>query len=243
MTENEKTSDGRRRGRGRPPGPTARGAEARRRLYEIAIGMIASRGYEAATLRDVASEAGVSVGLIYRYFPSKQAVVLAFYDELSAEYASRSARMPAGRWRERFLHALRTSLGVLGPHRSALAALVPNLVGNAEEGLFARRTAFSRVRVHEVFVHAVLEAEDSPKPELAKALGGLLYLAHLAVILLWLLDTSAGQRATNALIASVERALPAASLVLRFRAVRAFVMGADQAFRDALFEDAPEART
>ena len=237
MAEGEKTKDGR-RGRGRPRGPTARGAEARRRLYDVAIQLLASRGYEATTLRDVAAEAGVSVGLLYRYFPSKRAVVLALYDELSAEYSSRAARMPAGPWRERFLHGLRTSLEVLGPHRKTLASLVPVLVGDTREGLFAKGTGFSRLRVQRVFAEAVLGAADAPRPELGEALGRLLYLVHLAVILWWLLDKSDGQRATRVLVASIERAIPAAAFVLRLRVVREFVMGADQAFRDGLFDDA-----
>ena len=62
------------------------------------MGLITRRGYEATTLRDIAREAGVSVGLLYRYFPSKQAVILAFYDELSADFARQAAGMPPGRW-------------------------------------------------------------------------------------------------------------------------------------------------
>src|SRR5215210_620354 len=101
------------RGRGRPRGPTAQGIETRRRLYEAAVGLIATRGWQETTLRDVAKEAGVSVGLLYRYFPSKQAVVLALYDELSSEYARQAGEMPPGRWRDRFIFALKTSLHVL----------------------------------------------------------------------------------------------------------------------------------
>ncbi len=37
----------------------------------------------------------MSVGLLYRYFPSKQAVVIALYDELSSEYARRTRRIAA----------------------------------------------------------------------------------------------------------------------------------------------------
>src|SRR5262249_34562047 len=60
------------RRRGRPSGRTAQGAAARDRLYETAMQLIAERGYEATTLRDIAKAANVSVGLLYRYFPSKQ---------------------------------------------------------------------------------------------------------------------------------------------------------------------------
>src|SRR6187549_2402359 len=104
------------RKRGRPPGRTPQGAAARERLYAIAMRLIAERGYDATTLRDIAREADVSVGLLYRYFPSKQAVVIALYDELSTEYARQAAMMPSGRWRDRFIFALKTSLDVLRPH-------------------------------------------------------------------------------------------------------------------------------
>ena len=83
FTENSKP-----RRRGRPPGRTAEGEAARRRLYETAIALIGERGYEGATLRDVAARAGVSPALLYRYFPSKRSVVLALYDELSDRFAA-----------------------------------------------------------------------------------------------------------------------------------------------------------
>ena len=230
FTENVKP-----RKRGRPPGQTAQGAAARERLYATAMQLIATRGYEATTLREVAKEAGVSVGLLYRYFPSKQAVVLALYDELSAAYAREAADMPPGPWRDRFMVALRRSLEVLEPHRVALRALTPVLVGDPEEGIFSQTTAFSRLRVQQVFEHVVAGARDVPKAPLAGALGRLLYLVHLAVLLWWLLDKSAHQRATAALVSLTGQLLPSAALALRLPPVRRFVIGVDALVRDALF--------
>jgi AcrR family transcriptional regulator len=223
-----------RRGPGRPPGRTARGVAAKQRLYEIAIELIAERGYETATLREVADRAGVSVGLLYRYFPSKRTVVLTLYDELSTHYAARAVAMKAGRWRDRFMFALEASLDVLGPHRRTLAALAPVLVGDAHEGLFSDATASSRQRVQRVFHHAVSEASDAPPDAVARALGQLLYVVHLAIILCWLLDRSPRQRATTAFVALVRQVLPAWSLTLRLRQVRSFVLAADELLRDAL---------
>ena len=113
--------------------------------------MIAERGYDSTTLRAIADEAGVSVGLLYRYFPSKQAVIIALYDELSAEFAREAAGMKPGRWRDRFTFALETSLRVLQPHRVALRALIPVMVGDPDDGVFADGTRFSRIRVQQVF--------------------------------------------------------------------------------------------
>ena len=223
------------RKRGRPPGQTPQGAAARDRLYATAIRLIAARGYEATTLRDIAKDARVSVGLLYRYFPSKQAVVIALYDELSTEYARHAAEMPPGRWRDRFIFALNTSLHVLEPHQLALRALTPVLVGDPEEGIFAASTAFSRLRVQRVFEEAVTEAADAPKRPLAEALGRLLYLVHLAVLLWWLLDKSLNQRATAALVSLTHKLLPSAALTLRAPPVRGFVISVDELIREALF--------
>ena len=226
------------RKRGRPAGPTRQGDTTRRRLYDTAIALITTRGYEATTLRDVAARAGVSVGLLYRYFPSKRAVVLSLYDELSADYAEQAAGMDAGKWRDRFLFALATSLQILHPHRRTLTALVPVFFGGADEGLFAPGTLFSRRRVQAVFHEAVMGATDAPRPEVAAALGRLLYLVHLAVILWWMMDKSPKQRATHALVALIKQTLPASALTLRLPRIRGMVIAGDRLMRDALFDDA-----
>ncbi len=211
------------------------GTAARDRLYTTAIGLIARRGYEATTLREIAGEAGVSVGLLYRYFPSKQAVIVALYDELSTEYARRAAGMKPGTWRSRFIFALETSLDVLKPHRVALRALIPVLIGDPDDGVFAAGTAFSRLRVQRVFEEAATGASDAPNAPLSEALGRLLYLIHLAVLLWWLLDRTPRQRTTTALVALAQQLLPSAALALRLPSIRRFVIGFDELIRQGLF--------
>ena len=161
-------------------------------------------------------------------------MIVALYDALSAEFVRDAAGMPAGRWRDRFVFALKTSLRVLKPHRVPLRALTPMLVGDAEGGIFSERSAFSRVRVQGTFERAVTEASDAPKPPLADALGRLLYLVHLAVLLWWLLDKSANQRATDALLSLTRQILPSAALALRIPPVRKFVTSMDDLVREAL---------
>jgi AcrR family transcriptional regulator len=223
------------RKRGRPTGETAQGAAMRARLYETAMRSIATHGYEATTLRDIAATAGVSVGLLYRYFPNKQAIVIALYDGLSAEFAERAPAMPAGKWRDRFLFAVQNSLEVLKPHRTALKALTPLLVGDPEEGIFSEATAFSRLRVQRVFELAVSDSHDAPRQPFADALGRLLYLIHLGVLLWWLLDKSQGQRATTHLVGLTEQLLPSAAFALRLPVMRRFVSTLDELIREGLF--------
>lgn len=203
--------------------------------------MLSERGYEGTTLREIAKRAHVSVGLLYRYFPSKRAVILALYDELSADYARQAAAMPKGKWRDRFIFALQTSLDVLEPHRVPLKGLIPVLVGDPDEGVFSKEAAFSRLRVQPVFEEAVIGASDAPPRPLAEAIGRLLYLLHLAILLWWLLDKSVKQRATTALVSLFQQVLPSAGLTLRLPPVRRFILAADELLREALISDVPDA--
>ena len=74
---------------------------------------------------------------------------------------------------------------------------------------------------------------------MATALGRLLYLLHLSVILWWLLDRSPKQRATQGLIALLQRVLPSAALALRFPPIPSFIISGDGLVRDALLGDPP----
>src|SRR5215208_886613 len=103
QTETESRSKKERRGR--PAGTTRQGQKMRERLYDTAIHLIARHGYESTTLRNVADKAGVSVGLLYKYFPNKRAIVIELYDRLSAEFASKVSEARSGKWRYRFLFA------------------------------------------------------------------------------------------------------------------------------------------
>ena len=50
--------------------------ERRRRIAEAVWGITAYRGLEAVSLRDVAAEAGVSMGMVQHYFKAKEQMIL-----------------------------------------------------------------------------------------------------------------------------------------------------------------------
>jgi len=183
-----------------------KGERTRARLLEAGLALFEKRGYQGTTLRDIAAAAGVSVGLMYRYFPAKQALVLALYDRLSAEVAARLARAVRGGWAERFATALRAALAVLAPHRDVLRALLAAFVLEPDSAIFAPATAFSRQRVQAGLVELVRGAPDAKgAPADAERLGRALYLALLGLVLFWLLDRSRGQAASRRLARALEQ--------------------------------------
>src|SRR4051795_5238010 len=61
--------------------------DRRAQILEAAIICFAKRGFHQASMHDISAEAGISVGLIYRYFANKEAVIAAMADRHKNEIA------------------------------------------------------------------------------------------------------------------------------------------------------------
>jgi TetR/AcrR family transcriptional repressor of uid operon len=53
------------------------GLDRRTQILEAAVACFAKHGFHQASMHDISAEAGISVGLIYRYFENKEAVISA----------------------------------------------------------------------------------------------------------------------------------------------------------------------
>jgi AcrR family transcriptional regulator len=54
---------------------------SRERILEAALQLFSSRGYRATSVRDIATEAGVSTGNVYHHFPDKETIYLTLLDK------------------------------------------------------------------------------------------------------------------------------------------------------------------
>jgi TetR/AcrR family transcriptional repressor of uid operon len=59
--------------------------DRREQIMQAAIACFAKRGFHQASMHDISAEAGISVGLIYRYFENKEAVISAMADRHKQE--------------------------------------------------------------------------------------------------------------------------------------------------------------
>ena len=59
--------------------------DRRSQILEAALVCFAKRGFHQTSMHDISAEAGISVGLIYRYFENKEAVISAMADRHKKE--------------------------------------------------------------------------------------------------------------------------------------------------------------
>ncbi|MDQ2868875.1 MAG: TetR/AcrR family transcriptional regulator [Verrucomicrobiota bacterium] len=55
--------------------------DRREQILDAALSCFAKRGFHQTSMHDISEEAGISVGLIYRYFANKEAVIAGIADE------------------------------------------------------------------------------------------------------------------------------------------------------------------
>jgi AcrR family transcriptional regulator len=93
--------------------------DVRTQLLDAALAVFARQGFDGASVRDIAAEAQVAPGLLYYYFPSKQAVLQALFERsaglVMAAFAHAAAVPDA---RERLGELVRVSARLVREHES-----------------------------------------------------------------------------------------------------------------------------
>ncbi|UDY36594.1 TetR family transcriptional regulator [Dermatobacter hominis] len=105
----------------RPAEPTtAAQRDRRRRIVHAAMDLLSEHGYDEIQMRDVAVGAGVALGTLYRYFPSKEQLFAHVLLEWSASFdeAMRRRRPERGTDAERLRLLLRRAVGAFERHPS-----------------------------------------------------------------------------------------------------------------------------
>jgi AcrR family transcriptional regulator len=102
--------------------------DRRQRILLTATRMLEGREYERIQIRDVADEAGVALGTLYRYFPSKEQLFAHVLLEWASSFeAALDRRRPAAATdAERLKHALHGSVRAFEKHPNFFA-LIPVL--------------------------------------------------------------------------------------------------------------------
>ncbi len=179
---------------------SVKGEETSRRIFETAMRLFRERGFEEATMRDVASAAGMSLGAAYHYFPGKEAIVMAYYDEVQGEHGRRVRHALRGRWslRARLGIAFHAKLDLVADDGPLLGALL-RFTGVPDHPLsfLGPGTRELRERSMAVFADAV---EVESLPEDLRTLAPLaLWALHMGLLLFLLYDRTPDRARTRRL--------------------------------------------
>lgn len=183
----------------RTPEPTGTKRDAtRQRVLDRALALFQQRGVEATTMRDIARAAGLSLGAAYYHFPSKDALMFAYYEANQTEMEA-AAEHASGGVRERLGADFHAKLDSVRPYRRMLAAIVGRLVdpGDPLSALSAHQRA---VRGRAIAMLARILRDAGLSPDAVRLAAGALWLLEMAALLLYVHDESPGGARTHRLV-------------------------------------------
>ena len=181
---------------------TEKAEDTRTRILNAALGLFRRKGFDQTTMREIAEEAGVSLGNAYYYFESKEALVMAFYERAHLELPSRvtAAVAPATSLEEQLSAIIDAKFAYFAPNRAFLGALFRHAADPANPlSPFSTETHHIREADQQHFAQALENSGMYVPKDLAPHLPKLLWLYQMGLILFWIYDRSPRQRNTTLL--------------------------------------------
>jgi AcrR family transcriptional regulator len=175
--------------------------DTRTQIFDAAMRLFRRRGFEKTTMRDIAKAAGVSLGAAYYYFPSKDAVVLAYYDESQAKHTTLAREGLRGdrSLEERLRVVLHTKLDTLSGNRKLLSALFRSMGDPASE-LSIFSASAKHVRDDSIALFHEALADEALSTELRTVTALAFWSLSMGLVLYFIHDASPKQEKTRRLV-------------------------------------------
>jgi len=173
--------------------------ETARRILDSALELFRDEGFDRATMRDIAARAGVATGAAYYYFPSKDAIVMAFYERSCREMQPHieAGLERTGGLEDRLKELIRVKLEYFAPNRAVLRGLIRNGADpNHPLSPFSSDTKAIREIDVEWFRKILMDCGVRIPRDLEPHMPEVLWMFQMGVIYFWLADESRGQTRT-----------------------------------------------
>jgi TetR/AcrR family transcriptional regulator, regulator of autoinduction and epiphytic fitness len=167
--------------------------QTRRQITRSAVELICTLGYENATMKQIARAAQIGDATIYKYFPTKEKLVLGYFDQVAADAVQATLRTPGltdYSLHEKLQRLTDAVLELILPDREFVAiahrllARAPLLLGEQ----LPARVSLSQAALG--FLEAAEQRAEMPRLDFKATLAGLYGDYLLGVIAYWLADDS-----------------------------------------------------
>jgi AcrR family transcriptional regulator len=178
--------------------PTEKGELTRNTILESALQLFRDKGFDATTMRDVATQAGVALGAAYYYFDSKDAIVMGFYERAQEHLApllDQSLANAKG-LDDRLRAIIQAKLEYFAADRKLMGALSAHIDPHHPLSPFSEETRSIRDRDIGFFSRAVEGGKVRVPEDMKLHLPRLLWLYQMGLILFWVYDCSPKQERT-----------------------------------------------
>jgi len=208
------------------PTRSPKAEQTRQSIIDAAMRLFRTKGYDKATMRAIADEAGVSIGNAYYYFASKEHLIQAYYDGINAEHAEAAERTlsTAATFGDRLTGVLLAWVDVAEPYHEFAGKFFKNAAEPSSPlSPFSADSEATRLAAIDLHRRVVDGSDIKLAKGLRAELPELLWLVQMGVVLFWVHDTSDGQQRTRTLVTQAVPVIDRALRLTRLPGVRGLV--------------------
>lgn len=182
---------------------TPKSIRTRQKILDAALLLFAEKGYEKATMRQIAVQVGMAPGSIYHHFPTKEHIVQTFYDVIHEEHTQ--ACVSILRNETKLEHRLRAvvwkKIQLAEPFKKVSGVLF-RVASDPQNPLSPFSAQSSPTRDKSLILYRQLVSGSSAKlpADVDILLADYLWLYQMGIILYWVHDTSENSQKTFRLI-------------------------------------------
>jgi AcrR family transcriptional regulator len=173
------------------------------KILNSALELFRTQGFDSATMRDIATHAGVATGAAYYYYPSKDAIVLAMYRRACDEMQPliQSALQGISGLESRLNELIRVKLEYFKPNRDVLRALLRN-GADPKYPLSPFSTETREIRDIDIrwFARILVDCGIRIPRDIQPHLPEVLWFFQMGIIFFWITDDSSKQLRTARLL-------------------------------------------
>ena len=185
------------------PKATRKAKATGRKILDVALGLFRTKGFDNTTMREIAASAGVATGAAYYYYPSKDAIVMAFYERTFNEMQTKIGKVldAPGSLEVRMRELIRVKLEQFGPNRGVLRGILRN-GADPKHPVSPFSVETKALREMEIgWFRKLISDEAARLPgELEERIPEVLWVFHIGMMFFWIADDSPRQLHTRRLI-------------------------------------------
>jgi pyoverdine/dityrosine biosynthesis protein Dit1/AcrR family transcriptional regulator len=155
-------------------------------LCEAAIKLFLEKGYENVQLKEIVTVARVAENDFYKYFGSKEDIMLFLYQRINADWEIFVSELSETKLAARFEKALSKKIELITPYSGLLNEMMSLLLRNTKLGVNSPRTQHIRLKGIRTMQTLVEGSNSKLLKKKVKNLPILLYLLHWIILFLHL---------------------------------------------------------
>jgi AcrR family transcriptional regulator len=173
-------------------------SHTRKRILDAAVELFRTRGFDAATTRDLAVAAGIATGTVFNYFPNKESIVAALAEEALAKARAGFSPPADGELVEDLFALVAAELRQLKPLRKFISALLETSLSPLSRAA-SNSNGSESLRTEHLEIVASL-VQNHGISEVSPVALQLYWTLYTGVLAFWAADKSPKQEDTLALL-------------------------------------------